>query len=91
MTVQNGIARTNDGHLAGSTLPLVEAIFNYQRYAQVTLEEAVRAASLRPARAIGIYDRGALEPGLVADLLFVDSRGTNRLTMRGGQVIYDAR
>ncbi|NMP23103.1 N-acetylglucosamine-6-phosphate deacetylase [Sulfobacillus harzensis] len=91
MTVKNGIARTKDGHLAGSTLTLIEAVFNYQRYAQVSLEEAVRAASLRPARAIGIYDRGALEPGFVADLLFVDSQGTNRLTMRGGQVIYDAR
>ncbi len=91
MRVEGGVARTEGGNLAGSTLTLTEAAFNYQRFAEVSLEEAVRAASLRPARAIGLFDRGALEPGFLADVLLVDSHGQNRLTMRRGQVVYDGR
>lgn len=91
MKVEGGVARTEEGNLAGSTLTLIEAVFNYQRFAEVSLEEAVRAASLRPARAIGSFDRGALEPGFLADVLLVDTHGQNRLTVRRGQVVYDRR
>ena len=91
VTVQEGVARNANGNLAGSTLILLKAIFQYQEYAGVDLPEAVRAASLIPARMAGLKDIGALQPGYAADFLFVDSNGTNRMTWRNGRVLYDGR
>lgn len=89
--VKDGQARLGDGSLAGSTLSLMRAVFNYQAFAMVDLYEAVRAASLTPARVLGLADRGALEPGFWADVLFVDIAGRNRMTWRNGQIIFDGR
>lgn len=89
ISVNDGVARTVHGNLAGSTLTLMQAVFRYQAFAQVDLPTAVRAASLLPARAIGMGDRGALVPGFRADMALVDATGHNRMTWRRGQVIYD--
>src|SRR5581483_2043611 len=54
-TTFDGVApRLADGTLAGSAL---------------TMHDAVRAASTTPARLLGLRDRGALAPGLRADLV----------------------
>ncbi len=91
MTVAGGVARTAQGSLAGSTLTLMKAVFQYREFTGVDLSQAVRAASLSPARAMGWTDRGALQSGYWADVLLVDNAGHNRMTWRGGRVIYDGR
>ncbi len=74
VTVKNGVARADDtGSIAGSTLTQDVAL---QRAvaAGVTLEEAVRALTETPARAIG---RGAvlggLRPGMLGDVVLLDA------------------
>lgn len=54
------------------------------------LAGAVRLATLNPARALGLEDRGAIRPGMSADLLIADDVGIGhiRATLRGGQAIY---
>lgn len=54
------------------------------------LPGAVRLATLNPARALGLGDRGTIAPGLAADLVVADDRdiGHVRATLRGGRKIY---
>ena len=44
------------------------------READIPLESAVKAATANPARAIGVdAERGAIEPGKVADAVLLDA------------------
>ena len=62
-----------DGTLAGAHLDMASAVRNVVRLAQLPLEDALRAASLTPARFLGLdHERGALTPGARADLVALD-------------------
>lgn len=50
---------------------LLAAAFRLVDEGLADLPSAIRAVTLNPARAVGLGDRGAIEPGLVADLLLV--------------------
>ncbi len=54
------------------------------------LARALRLATLHPARALGLTDRGAIAPGLAADLVIADDTGIGhvRATLRHGRKIY---
>lgn len=54
------------------------------------LAGATRLATLNPARALGLDDRGEIAPGKVADLVIADDAGIGhvRATLRGGNKIY---
>ena len=68
--VKKGAARLADGTLAGSTLTLNRAVWNMVHMVGVPLEDAVRMASLNPAKSIGAGDRkGSIEIGKDADLI----------------------
>lgn len=74
VTVKDGKARTHDGAIAGSTLSLWEAVQNLQSFAGVTLEQAVYAATMAPAREIGLENElGSIETGKRADLIVLDN------------------
>jgi len=52
---------------------MASAVRNAVRLAQLPLEEALRAASLTPARFLGLdHERGALVPAARADLVALD-------------------
>lgn len=71
-TVQlaNGRLTTDDGTLAGAHLDMASAVRNAVRLAEVPLEDALRAASLTPARFLGLdHERGQLVAGARADLV----------------------
>ena len=56
--------------LAGSVLEMNHGVRNLVRLGGFTLEEAVRTASINPARAIGAEsEKGSLEPGKHADIV----------------------
>lgn len=58
-----------EGTLGGSALTMIEAISNCVQHAGIPLDEALRMASLYPARAIGVdADLGHLSPGAIANL-----------------------
>ncbi len=54
------------------------------------LAGSTRLATLNPARALGLMDRGAIAPGMLADLLIADDNGVGhvRATLREGRKIY---
>ena len=84
VTVKDGKARTHDGAIAGSTLSMWEAVCNLQEFAHTSLEDAVYAATMAPAREIGLEaEIGSIEIGKRADLLVLDSNAIARI-MCGG-------
>jgi N-acetylglucosamine-6-phosphate deacetylase len=59
-----------DGTLAGAHLDMASAVRNAVTLAEVALEDALRSASLTPAKFLGLgHERGALFPGARADLV----------------------
>ena len=68
--VRGGHAYTTDGAIAGSTLNLFDGLNNYVSFTGKTFETALPAATVNPARLMGI-DRavGSLEIGKRADFL----------------------
>lgn len=72
VTVSAGVCRDDAGHLAGSTLTLDRAVRNLVALG-VPLADALRMATLNPARRLGLENRkGHLAPGLDADVVFLD-------------------
>jgi N-acetylglucosamine-6-phosphate deacetylase len=66
----DGRLTTEEGSLAGAHLDMASAVRNAVRLAQLPLEDALRAASLTPARFLGLdNERGMLVPGARADLV----------------------
>jgi len=61
-----------DGTLAGSDLDMASAVRFMAREAGVPLGEALRMASLYPARLLGLRDRGRLDSRSRADIVAID-------------------
>ncbi|WP_420065988.1 N-acetylglucosamine-6-phosphate deacetylase [Pectobacterium colocasium] len=70
---RDGICVDEHGTLSGSALTMIEAVRNSVEHAGIALDEAIRMATLYPARAIGV-DRqlGSIESGKVANLTAFD-------------------
>jgi len=91
ITVQEGIARTPEGALAGSTLTMDRALRNMLQVTGHTLETVLPMATANPAAAIGIARRkGEIAVGMDADLVVLDQRGQVRLTVVEGHPVYRA-
>ncbi len=89
VTVKDGQARLADGTLAGSTSTLNRCVRNVHQQVGVPLLEAVKMASLNPARAMGFADRlGSLAVGKDASLTVIDEQVNVYLTMVGGRIVY---
>jgi N-acetylglucosamine-6-phosphate deacetylase len=72
--LNDGRLTTDQGTLAGAHLDMASAVRNAVTLAQVPLEDALRAASLAPARFLGLdKERGALIAGARADLVALDN------------------
>lgn len=86
--VKDGAARLEDGSLAGSTLNLHDAVYNMVNYLDVPIHEAVRMASLTPAKAINAdKNKGSIEVGKDADLILIDKDINILGTIVGGKKI----
>jgi N-acetylglucosamine-6-phosphate deacetylase len=89
--VQDGVARTESGSLAGSTLTLDQAVRNMLRFAGISINQAVAMATSTPAAAIGISDRkGAIRPGLDADIVFLDQDLAVQAAIVQGKLVYQS-
>jgi N-acetylglucosamine-6-phosphate deacetylase len=85
VTVADGTATLPDGTIAGSAAPLHVGVRTMVREVGVPLPEAVRMASLNPARALGLEDRiGSIAVGHAADLVLVDRGMVPRRTLIAG-------
>ena len=87
VTVKDGKARTHDGAIAGSTLSMWEAVCNLMDFAGASFGDAVYAATMAPAREIGLEDEiGSIEVGKRADLLILEDERTIRHVVCHGSV-----
>ena len=77
---------TSNGSLAGSVLTMDRAVRNVTKFSHWSLRDAVRAATLNPARATGVSARhGALTPGAFADFTVLSATGEVLKTIVGGR------
>lgn len=82
---RNGLCVDDNGTLSGSALTMIEAVRNSVEHAGIALDEALRMATLYPARAIGVEARlGTLEVGKVANLTAFDRDFTITKTFVNG-------
>lgn len=87
--VDKKIARLEDGTLAGSTLTLNKAVFNMVNILGVNLWEAVKMASLNPAKLIKLDSiKGSIEKGKEADLIIFDNNLEIQKTFIYGKIVY---
>ena len=80
-------ARLKDGGaLAGSVLTLNKSVRNILRWTSLSVPQAVRMASLNPARVLGLDGEiGTLEPGKLANLAVFDRDFNVVATIRRGR------
>lgn len=79
-----------DGTIAGSVLKLNDAIRNVVAHTDLPLHTVVAAASLNPARAIGLdATKGSIEVGKDADLVIVDRDFCVKKTIIQGDIRYE--
>jgi len=86
--VRDGVPRLADGTLAGSVLAMVRGVHNFARAGSIGLRDAVQAASLVPARLLGLGRKGRIAAGCDADLVVLDREGSVALTLVAGEVAY---
>ena len=87
--VNHGIARTESGALAGSTLTLEKAVANLVDMAGIPALDAVHSASLRPAEFLGLNDQlGSIKVGKRACFALVNDSLQVQATILDGQLIY---
>jgi len=85
VNVQEGVARVvESGALAGSLLTMRDALAHAVFDCGIDLATASRAASLAPARALGLFDRGEIAHSMRADLVAVDDQLQVYRVMRAG-------
>jgi len=82
---RDGLCVSADGTLGGSALTMIEAIANCVRHIDIPLAEALRMATLYPARAIGMDDElGWIGEGAIANLaIFNDALQITGIVDRG--------
>ncbi|HWX94502.1 MAG TPA: N-acetylglucosamine-6-phosphate deacetylase [Terriglobales bacterium] len=75
------------GKLAGSVLTMDKAVQNIMKFAHWDLQQAVRLATLNPARTAGLPSGlGSIVPGGDADIVALSPSGEVRTTIVRGQV-----
>jgi len=83
-----GVARLEDGTIAGSILTLNRAVMNARAFAGLSWSDALAMATLNPARALGMASKGVLASGADADLIVMDETGAVALTMANGEIVF---
>lgn len=86
--IVEGVARLQDGTIAGSILTLNRAVMNARAFADLAWSDALALATHNPARALGLASKGALAPGADADVIVMDTSGNVTTTMVAGHVVH---
>lgn len=86
VTVSDSVARTKDGNLAGSCAKLISCVKKAIEFG-IPIEDAIKMASLTPARSIGIaHEKGSIEIGKDADIIITDKNLCIKSTIIGGKI-----
>ena len=83
---RDGKCVDENGTLGGSALTMIEAVQNSVEHAGIALDEAIRMATLYPARAISVDKKlGAIKKGMVANLAIFDRDYNVQATVVNGE------
>ncbi|SDH65669.1 N-acetylglucosamine-6-phosphate deacetylase [Vibrio xiamenensis] len=83
---RNGKCVDENGTLGGSALTMIEAVQNTVEHVGIALDEALRMATLYPAKAIGVdHKLGRIRKGMVANLTAFDRDFNVLKTIVNGQ------
>jgi len=87
---KGGSAFYLDGTLIGTTLSLGQLVMKYRELTGCSLEEAINAGSLNPARVLGIDNKkGTIATGKDADLVLFNDDFSVWKTLVGGDIVYE--
>ncbi|MCG9679465.1 N-acetylglucosamine-6-phosphate deacetylase [Vibrio sp. Isolate24] len=83
---RDGKCVDENGTLGGSALTMIEAVQNTVEHVGIALDEALRMATLYPAKAIGVDEQlGRIKQGMVANLTVFDRDFKVQATVVNGQ------
>ncbi|NAW89042.1 MULTISPECIES: N-acetylglucosamine-6-phosphate deacetylase [unclassified Vibrio] len=83
---RDGKCVDENGTLGGSALTMIEAVQNTVEHVGIALDEALRMATLYPAKAIGVDQKlGRVKKGMVANLTAFDRDFNVQATVVNGQ------
>lgn len=87
---REGLCVDENGTLSGSALTMIEAVKNSVQYLSIPLDEAIRMATLYPARAINVDNRlGSLSAGKIANLtVFTQDFEITKTIVNGDEVYH---
>lgn len=88
VTVRGNVATLADGTIAGSVTDLAACVQHAVMAMNIPLEQALTAATITPAKAIGIdAERGSLAAGKTADIVVLDANlNVKHVILRGKQI-----
>lgn len=87
---EKGLILNSDGRICGSGRWVLSNMGQLVNHVGVPMEEAVKMASLNPARYLGVdKETGSIREGKRADLMFIDSDFVCHRTYVGGKMVYD--
>lgn len=82
--------RLANGTLAGSILPLDEAVRNLMAMTACSLPEALATVTTTPAKLLDISDdRGDIRPGMIADILLLTPDLHVQTAIAAGKIVYE--
>jgi N-acetylglucosamine-6-phosphate deacetylase len=84
---KDGRCVDENGTLGGSALTMIEAVKNAVEYVGIALDEALRMATLYPAKAIGVDKQlGSISENKIANLVIFDRDFSNVKTIVNGEM-----
>jgi N-acetylglucosamine-6-phosphate deacetylase len=84
---ERGKCALPDGTIAGSTIVLMDALRNVVEMLGVPFEDALRMATVNPARVARATSKGKLMPGKDADLVVIDDEYNVKWSLVEGKII----
>jgi N-acetylglucosamine-6-phosphate deacetylase len=89
VVMKDGIARTEAGSLAGSTLKLIDGVKNLHEWSGKPLHEVWHRASLSPAASLGRDNElGSIADGKIADFVVIDDHISVQAVAVAGEIKY---
>lgn len=86
--VTNGKVADKHGKLGGSAITMIESVYNVAEILGFGLVEAIRMASLYPAKIMGVHNKlGLIKHGYIANLAIFDSSYNIIFTIVNGKLI----
>ena len=76
-----------DGTLSGSALTMLSAVNNCVQFAEIEFDEALRMASLYPARVANLLQQGKIEEGFTADFVVLSETKDVKAVFRKGELL----